>query len=176
LALKHWKNYGLKSMATFQKNIPIYKKNSFTMKRKTGRNIFLLFIAIVAIAIIIGYRLWNEPHRNIKNATGVKTTASALYSDLTKDSVTMKSKFVNKIVEVSGEVKQVFKNQNSQQIILLKTNLEDGSVNCTMEENINNIKPGDKVVIKGICSGYIGGDLDLDLPGDVFLTRCYHST
>lgn len=162
-------------MATFQKNIPIYKKNSFTMKRKTGRNIFLLFIAIIVIAIIIGYRLWNEPHRNIKNATGAKTTATVLYSNLTKDSANMKSKFINRIVIVSGEVKQVFKNQNSQQIILLKTNLEGGSINCTMEENINNIKPGDKVVIKGICSGYIGGDLDLDLPGDVFLIRCYRS-
>ena len=145
------------------------------MKRKTRRNIFLLFIAIIAIAVIIGYRVWNEPHKNIKNASGTKVKATALYSDLTKDSATMKSKWVNRIVIVSGEVKQVLKNQTGHQIILLKTNLEGGSVNCTMEENVNHISPGDKIIIKGICSGYISGDPDLDLPGDVFLTRCYRS-
>jgi len=146
------------------------------MRKKTRRNIFLFFIAIIVIAFIIGYRVWNEPHKNIKNATGTKTTAAALYSDLTKDSATMKSKFINKIVIVSGEVKQASRNQTGQQIILLKTNVEGGSVNCTMEENINNITPGEKIIIKGICSGYIGGDLDMGLPGDVFLTRCYRST
>lgn len=145
------------------------------MRRKTRRNILLFFIALILIALVIGYRIWNEPHKNIKNATGIKTTAAALYSDLTKDSATMKATFINSVVIVAGEVKQVFKNQKGQQIILLKTNLEGGSVNCTMEENINNIKAGDKIILKGICSGYIGGDLDMDLPGDVFLIRCYPS-
>jgi hypothetical protein len=145
------------------------------MRKKTRKNIFLFLIAVIAITAIVIYQIWNEPHKDIKNASGTKTTAAALYSNLTKDSATMKSKLINKVVIVSGEVKQILKNQTGQQIILLKTNLEGGSVNCTMEENINNVAPGDKIIIKGICSGYIGGDLDMDLPGDVFLTRCYHS-
>jgi hypothetical protein len=87
----------------------------------------------------------------------------------------MKSKFINKVVEVTGEVKQISTNQNGAQIILLKTNIPDGSVNCTMEEKINKVKQGDTISIKGICSGYIGGDPDIDLPGDVFLIRCYPS-
>ncbi|MGN6532295.1 MAG: OB-fold protein [Ginsengibacter sp.] len=141
-------------------------------KRKIG---CLIFIAIIAFGIVVIYWIWNEPHRNIKNADGIKTTATILYSNLTKDSATMKSKFVNKIVITSGEVKNVLKNQKGQQIILLKTNISGGSVNCTMEEKINDIKPGDTISIKGICSGYIGGDPDIDLPGDVFLIRCYPS-
>jgi hypothetical protein len=152
------------------------KKECFIMKKKTGRNIFLFVIAIIAVCTIIGYRIWNEPHRNIKNATGIKTTAVALYSDLTKDSATMKATFINSVVIVSGKVKQVLKNQSGQQIILLKTNVEGGSINCTMEENMANIKEGDEIILKGICSGYIGGDLDMDLPGDVFLIRCYPLT
>jgi archaellum component FlaF (FlaF/FlaG flagellin family) len=145
------------------------------MQRKTKRNILLIFFAIIVIAGIVGYSIWNEPHRNVKNATALKTTAVQLYSDLTKDSANMKSKFVNKVVEVSGEIKQVSKNQNGDQIILLKTNIPDGSVNCTMEEQANNVKPGNTISIKGICSGYIGGDLDMGLSGDVFLIRCYPS-
>lgn len=143
------------------------------MVRKTKRNALIIFLAIIVIAAIVGYSIWNEPHRNIKNADGVKVSAVQIYSYLTKDSATMKSKFVNNVVIVSGEVKKVIKNQNGDQVILLKTNIPDGSVNCTMEEKKNDVKPGNTISIKGICSGYIGGDLDMGLPGDVFLIRCY---
>ena len=132
-------------------------------------------MAIIVIAAIVGYSIWNEPHRDIKSATALKVSAVALYDNLTKDSANMKSKFVSRVVDVSGEVKQILKNQNGDQIILLKTNVSDGSVNCTMEEKANNVKPGNTISIKGICSGYIGGDLDMGLPGDVFLIRCYPS-
>jgi hypothetical protein len=145
------------------------------MQPKTKRNIVLIFFAIIVIAVLVGYSIWNKPHRDIKSASAIKTTAAELYSDLTKDSANMKSKFVNKVVVVSGEIKQLSKNQKGDQIILLKTNISGGSVNCTMEEKTNYAKPGDTISIKGICSGYIGGDPDIDLPGDVFLIRCYPS-
>lgn len=127
---------------------------------------------MVAIAAIAGYSLWNEPHKDVKNASAIQISAMALYNNLTKDSVSMKSKFINNIVIVTGEIKQVSENQKGEQIILLETNISGGSVNCTMEEKANNVKKGDTISIKGICSGYIGGDPDIDLPGDVFLIRC----
>lgn len=145
------------------------------MRKKYKRNIFLVLIAIIAIIIIIGYGIWNKPHREVKDATAIKTTAVALYKDLTTDSARMKSIFINKIVAVSGEVKEISKNKQNQQIILLKTNVPEGSVNCTMEENVDTIKVGNMVDLKGICLGYIGGDMDINLPGDVFLIRCYHT-
>jgi hypothetical protein len=37
-------------------------------------------------------------------------------------------------------------------------------INCTMEEKDGNIKEGDEVVLKGICTGYLT---------DVVLIRCY---
>ena len=146
------------------------------MAKKNRKIIWLIFIAIIAIVVFAIYRIWNAPHKNIKNADGVKCTASQLYTNLSRDSATMKSKFVNKVVIVSGQVKSILVNQQGQQIILLKTNVEGGSVNCTMEEKNNHVKPGDNISVKGICSGYIGGDPDIDLPGDVFLIRCYTST
>src|SRR5665213_2277380 len=143
------------------------------MYKKFKRYALLIFIIAITIAALIGYQIWNKPHENIKNAVAVKTNAIELYNSLTNDSANSKNLFINKIVAVSGEVKQVLKNQQNQQVILLKTNISDGSVNCTMEENIENIKSGDRVLLKGICIGYIGGDNDLQLPGDVFLIRCY---
>ena len=145
------------------------------MTKKNRKIALFIFITTIVIVAIVGYSIWNEPHRDIKSASAVKTTAVKLYSDLTKDSANMKSKFVNNVVIVSGEVKKVLKNQNGDQIILLKTNIPDGSINCTMEEKANNVKPGNTISIKGLCSGYIGGDLDMGLSGDVFLIRCYPS-
>ena len=146
------------------------------MRKKTKRNIFLILIATIIAIAIVGYSIWNKPHLNVKNANAIKTTAIALYSDLSNNDSIPKSIYLNKVVEVLGEITHVSINQQHQQIILLKTNVSGGSVNCTMEEKVNNIKAGDSIVLKGICSGYIGGDIDMGLPGDVFLTRCYPSS
>lgn len=152
------------------------KYETFTMKKKNKKNIFLIFIVFIVVIAIIGYRIWNKPHRNIKDATSIKTTAITLYNGLSKNDPNSKLLYLNKVVEVSGEIMKVSLNQQHQQIVLLKTDVSGGFVNCTMEEKVNNINPGDTIALKGICSGYINGDAELDLPGDVFLIRCYHSS
>jgi hypothetical protein len=58
-------------------------------------------------------------------------------------------------------------------VILVETDVAGAYINCTMEEKTTGIIIGDKITLKGICSGYISGDMDMGLPGDVFLTRCY---
>ncbi len=144
------------------------------MGRKPEKYVALTFAAFIAVAVIIGYRIWNKSHADIRDADAVKTTSITLYEILSKSgsgSVT----YLNKVVEVSGVIADVLKNEQNQQIILLKTNVSGGAVNCTMEEEITGIKPGDTIALKGICSGYINGDKNMDLPGDVFLIRCYRS-
>ncbi|MEO8112362.1 MAG: hypothetical protein ABI594_20105 [Ginsengibacter sp.] len=145
------------------------------MKARRNRNVFIFFIAAAVMGFVTGYLLWNKPHKEVKDADSVQITAIVLYKIFTEDSAIGKSKYLNSIVAVTGEVKQVSTNQQNQQIILLKTQLPDASVNCTMEENTKDVKPGDSVILKGICSGYINGDADMGLPGDVFLIRCYRS-
>ena len=141
--------------------------------RRKGRNIIFIFIGIALFAFVIGYQVWNKPHINIKYADAVEIDAISLYNSFTIDFVKAKSTFLDKVVEVSGVVQEVSTNQQQQQIILLKTSVSGASVNCTMEQNSNKIKKGDKAVIKGICSGYIDGDTEMEIPGDVFLIRCY---
>ena len=145
------------------------------MTGRLKKNILIFFIAIVLIAVVAGYMIWNKPHRDVKGADAVKITAIDLYKIFTTDSVTAKSTYLNAVVAVTGVVKQVSLNQQNQQIIFLKTNNEDASVNCTMEANADNIKARDTITVKGICSGYINGDIDMGLPGDVFLIRCYNT-
>lgn len=144
--------------------------------RKKGRNILFIFIGVALCAFVIGYQVWNKPHSDVKDADAVETDAISLYNSFTSDSAKAKSAFLDKIIKVSGVVQKVLVNQQQQQIILLKTSVSGAFVNCTMEQNRNEIKQGDKIVLKGICSGYIAGDTEMGIPGDVFLIRCYPST
>ncbi|MEO6683037.1 MAG: hypothetical protein ABIN48_09430 [Ginsengibacter sp.] len=146
------------------------------MSKVTKRFIFFFSIGILLIAVIVTYNIWNQHHEDIQNAEARSMTAVQLYKSLSEGSEEIKSILINQVINVSGEINQVIKNQKGQQVILLKTGTSGGSVNCTMEEEVMNIKEGDVVILKGVCIGYISGDPEIDLPGDVFLIRCYRSS
>lgn len=143
------------------------------MTKKTGKITLLVILLITAIGVIAAYRMWNKPHKNVEDATAIAVTATELYNSFIKDSVKANEQYTNKVLQVSGEVSQVSINQQSQQVVLLKTAVEEAFINCTVEGKKVSAKAGDKIRIKGICSGYISGDADMGLPGDVFLIRSY---
>ena len=143
-----------------------------------SRNKIILITAIVLItaAATAAYLLWNKPHKDVKDASGLNVNAIELYNQYVSDSVKARSAYTDKVLQVTGEVARLSANRQNQQIVLLKTTVSGAYINCTMEENLQAIKEGGTVTIKGICSGYIGGDADMGLPGDVFLVRGYPTT
>jgi hypothetical protein len=126
----------------------------------------------VAVAAI-GYFFYNKGPLDVKNSSAIKINAGELYEAFDKDSITAGKKYTDKILAVNGEVNEVSVNQQQKKVVLLKTMSELGFINCTMEEAVENIKIGDKINIKGICSGIGSGDADMGIKGDVYLTRCY---
>jgi len=143
------------------------------MTKKTGKIILLVILLIVAIGLIAAYRIWNKPHKNVEDAAAIAITATDLYNSYIKDSAKANELYTNKVLQVSGEESQVSIHQQSQQVLLLKTAVDEAFINCTVEGKKVNAKAGDKIRIKGICSGYISGDADMGLPGDVFIIRSY---
>ncbi|MEP7230240.1 MAG: hypothetical protein ABI691_08315 [Ginsengibacter sp.] len=137
------------------------------------KNILFVIILIILICSIAGYFLWNKPHIDVKSASAIETNANTLLGVFIDDSVGAKATYLNKVVNVSGTIKKISYNQEHHQIVLLKTSVSDASINCTMETDKEGLNIGDRVHIKGICAGYIGGDFDMGLLGDVFLIRCY---
>lgn len=134
----------------------------------------LLFLgAALMVAAVTGYYMYNKPAADILGANGEKVVATNLYATFIKDSTTAKKIFTNKILEVSGIVNRLTKNQQNQPVVLLKTDAEGAAVNCTLEGPATGIKEGDKVSIKGICNGMGEGDADLGIMGDVYLVRCH---
>jgi hypothetical protein len=137
------------------------------------KNIIFFFLAIILIAVAVGFYFYNKGPVNIKTAPGIKTDAGILYQAFSKDSIGAKKIYLNKILEVSGTVKKVSKNQEDQVIVMLQTGEPGAYINCTMEEHDAMLAENSQVTLKGICTGMGMGDADLGIMGDVYLVRCY---
>lgn len=143
------------------------------MTSKVKKTILFSIVGVVAIGAAIGYYLYNKGPIDVKNASGIKIDAVALYQVFSKDSALAKKKYADKILEVSGIVFQVSQNQQNQAIVLLKTNETGAYINCTMEGPASTIKEKESITIKGICTGIGMGDVDMGILGDVYLVRSY---
>ena len=137
------------------------------------RNIVIFFLALIIIAGVVGFYFYNKGPVNVKNATATKTVAAALYQSFLKDSTEAKKTYLNNILEVSGLIMKVSKNQENQLVVMLQTNEAGAYVNCTMEEEVTGLVENKQATLKGICTGMGMGDADLGIMGDVYLVRCY---
>ena len=136
------------------------------------KNIIIIFLAVIIIAGAIGFYFYNKGPVNVKNAAAIKTEVAALYQSFFKDSTVAKKTYLNNVLEVSGLVMKISKNQENQVIVMLQTNESGAYVNCTMEE-VAGLAENKQVTLKGICTGMGMGDADLGIMGDVYLVRCY---
>jgi hypothetical protein len=141
---------------------------------KKGRNSILLIVLLLILSGAgIGFYLYNKGPLDVHDSSAIKVSALQLYDAYIKDSAAAQKKYTDKILEVSGEVHDISLNQQQKKIILLDNGSDGAYINCTMEENAENIHATDVIKIKGICSGIGEGDADLGIKGDVYLTRCY---
>lgn len=91
-------------------------------------------------------------------------TAQELQKQFENDETAASSKYINKIVEVTGIVSSVTEVGPNQKNIALKTGTDMSSVICTVKTDpAAGIKEGDEIRIRGECSGYLM---------DVLLNNC----
>ncbi len=128
---------------------------------------------LILIGVAAAFYLWNKPHQDVANAAALKTDAVSLYKIFSTDSIAANKKFTQQVIKVSGTINRILKNQQNQTVVLIKTNTDGAYINCTIEQDSNNLQAGQNVNIKGICNGIGQGDADLGIKGDVYLTRCY---
>ncbi len=148
------------------------------MASKTKKAVLLSVAGLVLAAAVIGYTLYNKKHFNPQTATPVADiTAAALHQSFSTDTTMAKNTFIgdevnHKVIQVTGDISEIKKDQQGSTIILLKTTTNGAFVNCTLEGKTDNITVGKSITIKGICSGY-NYDAEMGIPGDVIVTRSY---
>lgn len=125
------------------------------------RSIWLIVLTICLIGVFIGWKMWNKPFSDPLHGEAIKVTASQLFNDFnTNESNAQKiyvpEKVDNKVVEVSGIIKDSGRNTDGEQFYVLKSADEMFGVKCVMEKGylLPNAKPGDNLCVRGFCTGY----------------------
>ncbi len=137
------------------------------------KGLIIIFLAAICIAGAVGFYFFNKGPVNVNSATAKKTEAVVLYQAFLKDSTAAKKMYLDKILEVSGLVMKVSRNQENQVIVMLQTGEAGAYVNCTMEQMVADLPENKQATLKGICTGMGMGDADLGIMGDVYMVRCY---
>lgn len=117
--------------------------------------IILTGILLLALAAIGGYYFYQKPRASLTNARAdYSVTTTELYNAFAANETTANTKYLNKVIEVNGEVADV-KYEDGATAVLLKGS-DVGGVNCSLQSKGKlNISAGQNVKIKGRCTGYL---------------------
>ena|SRR5215212_118637 len=127
------------------------------MKRK----ILLIILLLVIVGAFIGYRLMKEETPDVVNKTAdVSTDIQTLLAAFNKDTASAIKTYLNKIVEVTGNVKSI---DTSGAVVLG----DEGSASEVVVgldrrhmKDYETLKVGSPGTLQGVCSGYSKGGGD----------------
>ncbi|MER2999485.1 OB-fold protein [Pontibacter populi] len=132
------------------------------------KKLILITLAAAVIAAIVGFLLYNKPHRDTASATSdFIVEAPALLQEFTQDETAANQKYLDKVVAVKGKVKLISADDEGNLNLILDANDAMAGVICTIPKadvaSADGVKEGDEVVVKGVCTGVLM---------DVVLVRC----
>lgn len=137
-----------------------------------------IVIAVLAVAGGIGafvaYRMWNTPHRDINSEPAdFKSEVTALATEFAAGAPAAEKKYSNKVVELSGVVE---KNTPGDSLtsIALKGNEAYGLLVEMLPEQkdlATKAPVGKSVKIKAFYQGFMEGEVDFGMPGDILFKK-----
>lgn len=118
-----------------------------------------ILLSIAGIGLVAGlillYWIFNKPHRDVAKEKGIELTAQQLYDAFKTNETQANSLYLDKAIQLSGTVADISTNQAGQKVINFSTNDPLVMINCTFKTDPGDLKSGDTITFKGICTGYI---------------------
>ena len=111
-------------------------------------------IGVLSVGGIILY-VYLKPHRDVTKEQGVQLSAQKLYDAFRTNETGANKLYLDKAIEMTGEVGETTTNQDGNVVVNFKTNDPLFVINCTFKTNPGQLKPGQTITFKGICTGYI---------------------
>lgn len=118
------------------------------------KKVIWLVLLLVTVGVTLGIYQYNRAPKKVEDATAEQITADELYSAFAADETSANSKYLNKVLEVSGTVQEVSVNQDGLTVAVLSADDPMSGVQCTMRERGVKLTIGQKVRVKGFCNGY----------------------
>ncbi|OWY22185.1 hypothetical protein C7N43_22325 [Sphingobacteriales bacterium UPWRP_1] len=126
--------------------------------------ILIAILAIGAIGAYIGKTMYDKPVASTADVkTEVQIDAATLFTEFEQNEQSAGDKYNDKAIAVKGTVQGVTTEGDKTTVMLNGGDM--GGVSCEMQDKtgVDNLKQGDAVTIKGVCTGYLT---------DVILVRC----
>lgn len=121
-----------------------------------GRRKILTVITILILAgISYGLYVWNKPQRDVADEKAVAIAATAIFDSFAVNETKANELYLNKAIQVTGEVTEFKKNQDGKAVVYLKSTDPVFGVNCTFKEDPGPLEKGTTITFKGICTGYL---------------------
>ncbi|MEI6277599.1 MAG: hypothetical protein WCP08_16495 [Prolixibacteraceae bacterium] len=131
-------------------------------KSKNLRILLWMIMAGILIGMASVYYVFNMPHRDLsKESATFSLQASQLISEFKSDENLATTKYLDKAISVTGEIKGIRKLENHSMVFSLEDAME--GVSCTVdsaqtiqyESRLLELKIGTKASFKGRCSGML---------------------
>ena len=123
--------------------------------RKWMKIMLIIGLICLVTGSIIVYKIYNKPHRDVITERGVELSAQKLYDAFRTNETEANKLYLDKAIEMTGEVSELTTNQDGNVVVNFKTSDPLFVINCTFKTNPGALKPGQTITFKGICTGYI---------------------
>ena len=134
---------------------------------KTYVKIALFVVFFIALGgLFAALHLYNLKPKDLQKAKPqFIVTATDFQKAFEENEKVASEKYINKIIEVSGEIASAKPGEKGTVNVTLKTGSELSSVICTFPTVSDTIilKPGNQITLRGVCSGFLM---------DVLLNNC----
>lgn len=129
----------------------------------------LILISTILATIVSTTAFWyfaiyeQKSFTDVTNKTGIAKTAEALIKEFGTNEDAANKKYLQKdssVIEVTGVVEKM-EIDESGNVVYLKTNVENTAISCRLQDKVS-VAEGSNVVVKGIFTGYIMGQVQLN--------------
>ncbi len=128
------------------------------------RKKIIIFLAVALVCLAVAWYWYNKPREDISGKnTQLFISAALLYEGYHSDETAADERFLNKVIEVKGRVDDIILNGNDA-VLMLGMQPGGGGISCFFSPasslEMNHIKEGMEVVVKGKCTGF---NMDVNL-------------
>ncbi|MBY0481028.1 MAG: OB-fold putative lipoprotein [Chitinophagaceae bacterium] len=125
------------------------------MRKKWFLGAFIVFVtAILGLWFFIFYKPTHFK-RNPANEKGIVISAPAIVKAYLENEAAANLAYLDKSVEIKGEITEIKSDQSGNTIITLKSDDAMAGVLCTLKAPDNSRKVANIITVKGICTGFL---------------------
>jgi len=124
------------------------------------RNLLLVVIILGLIGGAIGFYMYNKKNPDLsKTKADFAVQVSELVNEFNQDEASASSKYIDKVIEVTGPVATIEIKSDSTMNVTLADEDQMSGVICTFHDITNpasiEIKEGEIITVRGVCSGML---------------------